>query len=93
MNMQKIVASVCLLFYSSLFLLASADRTISGKVYDTNNEVLIGATIHVLENTHIGTITDVEGYYRLTLPDDKSYTLKISSMGYSPQVKELKGKE
>lgn len=92
MNTQKIVASVFLLFCGSLFLLASAGRTISGKVYDINNEGLIGVTICVLENVNIGTITDVEGHYVLTLPDDKSYTLKISSMGYSPQVKELKGK-
>lgn len=91
--MQKIVASIFLLSFCSLFLFASPDRKISGKVYDTNNEALIGATIRVLENANIGAITDIEGHYVLNLPDDKSYTLKISSMGYSSLIKELKAKE
>lgn len=45
------------------------DRTITGKVTVGNGEPLIGATIH-LKGTSIGAITDVNGNFTLSVPDD-----------------------
>ena len=59
------------------------DVTISGKVSDAvNGEVLIGATVQV-KGTDIGTQTDTEGEYNLTIPGDASI-LVISYIGYEP---------
>ena len=59
------------------------DKTITGKVTDENNEGLPGVNI-VVKGTTIGTVTDVEGNYRLTAPDDAE-TLVFSSVGYLTQ--------
>jgi hypothetical protein len=46
---------------------SQAARTITGKVTDENGEPLIGAIVQVA-NTGIGTNTDVDGSYSLSLP-------------------------
>ncbi len=56
------------------------DQTISGKVTDENDEPLPG--VNILEKgTNNGTISDVEGNYRLTV-SDATDTLLFSSVGY-----------
>lgn len=58
------------------------DRTITGTVTDaTNGEPLIGANILVVGTT-IGTVTDVDGEFSLTVPDD-AQELEISYTGYA----------
>ena len=57
-----------------------ADKTITGKVTDENNEGLPGVNILVKETT-TGTVTDVDGNYRLTVSDD-AQILVFSSVGY-----------
>ena len=56
------------------------DKTITGNVTDENEEGLPGVNILVKETT-IGTVTDVDGNYSLTVPDDAT-TLVFSSVGY-----------
>ena len=56
------------------------DKTITGKVTDENNEGLPGVNI-VVKNSTIGTVTDVDGNYRLNAPDNAE-TLVFSSVGY-----------
>lgn len=46
---------------------SQASRTITGKVTDENGDPLIGATVQVA-NSSIGTSTEVDGSYTLTLP-------------------------
>lgn len=87
--MQKLLTIVCLLFCFTLTLQASTHRIISGTVYDAKGNVLPGVTISLEKSTNIGTTTDLDGHYVLTLPDDKNYTLKASYMGYMTQYKEL----
>ncbi len=58
------------------------DQTITGQVTDiSTNQALPGVNM-VVKNTTIGTVTDVEGNYRLTVPDDAE-TLVFSSVGYT----------
>ena len=60
------------------------EKTITGKVTDlSTGETLPGVNI-LVKGTTIGTITDVEGNYRLTAPDDAE-TLVFSSVGYTSE--------
>lgn len=56
------------------------DRTISGTITDTDGEPLIGATVSVLGAT-TGTATDIDGSYRIDVPEG-SETLLVSYVGY-----------
>ncbi|XWW47489.1 TonB-dependent receptor [Fibrella sp. USSR17] len=67
---------------------AISDRSINGRVTDgTNGSGLPGVSV-VLKGTRLGTITDGEGSYRLTIPtqyDNASATLVLSFIGYTTQ--------
>ncbi|WKN44883.1 SusC/RagA family TonB-linked outer membrane protein [Tunicatimonas pelagia] len=59
----------------------SIEKTITGKVTDlASDETLPGVNV-LVKGTTIGTVTDVEGNYRLTAPDDAEM-LVFSSVGY-----------
>lgn len=54
---------------------------IIGVVTDKTGETLIGANV-LLEGTSIGTVTDIDGYYRLDRLPSGSYNLIVRYMGY-----------
>jgi TonB-linked SusC/RagA family outer membrane protein len=58
----------------------TAARTISGTVTDEDDEALPGVNV-VVKNTTVGTVTDIDGNYSLTVADD-AQTLVFSSVGY-----------
>ena len=61
---------------------APVNRTISGKVVDSETgEGLIGAAVVVKEYPARGTVTDIEGNFSLSVPDDAK-TLIFSYIGY-----------
>lgn len=60
---------------------AFAQRTITGKVVDQNNEPLIGASI-LVKGTSAGTATDVDGAFTLNVPEGGA-VLTISYTGYT----------
>lgn len=65
-------------------------KTITGTVTDANTgEVVPGATI-IVGGTSIGTTTDMDGFFSLTVPDD-TQTLTISFVGYQPQEVNIVG--
>ena len=55
-------------------------RTISGTVTDEEDEALPGVNV-VVKNSTVGTVTDINGNYSLTVADD-AQTLVFSSVGY-----------
>lgn len=61
-----------------------AQFTASGKVSDANGEPLIGASVAVL-GTSRGTTTDINGEYRIQLPEN-SGRLNISYTGYKSMI-------
>ena len=66
---------------NSLPLARWMEQTITGAVTDlSTGESLPGVNI-VAKGTTIGTVTDIDGNYRLTVPDDAE-TLVFSSVGY-----------
>jgi len=56
---------------------------ITGKITDENGEALPGVTIRV-SNTTSGAITDLSGYYKLTLSSG-TYSLEVSAISYQKQ--------
>lgn len=75
-----------------VFLLAisslQAQRIISGKVTDaTSGEALIGANV-LLTGSNIGTITDLDGLYRLEVPENLK-KISFSYTGYTEQIIEI----
>ncbi len=83
--MRKILTALYTLTGLLLALPASAQRIITGKVVDADNEPLAGAAVFVKEQKTIGMTTDTQGNYRLRLPDNKGYTLQASYIGYITQ--------
>lgn len=63
--------------------MAMAQRTVSGQIVDDNGVPLIGANV-VVKGTTVGTVTDFDGNYSLTLPDGGE-TLVITYTGYNTQ--------
>lgn len=60
-----------------------AQRTVSGKVTDTNGVPLIGASV-LVKGTTTGTVTDIDGNYSLSVPEGAN-TLVFSYTGFSTQ--------
>lgn len=68
----------------SINVFAQKKVTVSGYITDAkSSETLIGATVYD-ENTKHGAITNVFGFYSLTLTEG-SHALKFSYVGYTPQ--------
>jgi TonB-dependent starch-binding outer membrane protein SusC len=74
-----------LLFPAWLF---AQERVLSGKVIESSGEGLPGASV-TIKGTTIGAITDVNGDYRLVVPDGKASSLVFSFIGYIPQEIEI----
>lgn len=80
----KIVLSFIAVFLMHLSAYAQQKYTLSGYVSDEQGEMLPGVYI-VIPNTQIGTVTNVYGFYSLTLPAG-NYTFRFSFIGYEPNV-------
>ena len=59
-------------------------KSITGKVTDSKKEPLPGVTI-LVKGTTIGVVTDVDGNYKITLPDQKEISLLFSFIGMVSQ--------
>lgn len=64
---------------------AIGQRTITGVITDAdNNDPLIGANV-LVQGSSLGTITDIDGSYSLSVPDDAT-ALVVSYTGYTDQI-------
>ncbi|MDF9799637.1 TonB-linked SusC/RagA family outer membrane protein [Catalinimonas alkaloidigena] len=68
-------------------LLYAQDRTISGTVTDEEDAPIPGVNV-VVKGTSAGTVTDIEGEYRLTISEEAE-ALIFSFVGYSSQEVEI----
>lgn len=66
--------------HSAFCTLHAANIVVTGHVTDQNGEALIGAAIQ-MKNSQVGTITDVDGSFTMTVPDGA--TLVFSYIGYA----------
>ncbi len=88
--MKKYIKYICLILCILPVNSTFAQRTVSGVVLDSDNEPLLGASIVVKENAILGTATDVDGKYKIILPDNKEYTLQVSYLGFVPENRVVK---
>ncbi len=83
---MKKILTLLPLICCSLYVLGQGLGTISGSVTDKNLLTAIpGATVS-LEGTPLSAITDTLGRFRITGVPPKTYTLKISVVGYTTAV-------
>lgn len=87
-TMKKCLALLSILFFSTAY---AQNVTLSGYIKDAaNGEELINASI--VNEKFQGTVTNIYGFYSLTLPEGK-YTFTVSYIGYESIVKTLTLKE
>lgn len=60
-----------------------AQKTVTGKITDSNNQPVAGATIGI-RGSNIATQTDASGNFSISVPGGRN-TLMISSIGFTPQ--------
>ena len=73
---------------SSIQVTQQKNVIVTGTVEDSHGEPIIGANI-VVENGTTGTITDIDGAFKLAVPQGAK--LKISFIGYETKVVTVKG--
>ena len=76
----------------SIFQGSYAQRTVSGTVHDENNQPLVGVNVTVKGTVNgevIGTITDTEGAYSITVPNPDNSILVFSFVGYQKEEMEI----
>lgn len=88
---KRRLCSLVLLMCFCLFSFAQ-HVTVTGKVLDASNEPVIGATVLVKNVSGGGTITDMDGIFRLSVPDEKNVILQISFIGFETQEIPLNGR-
>lgn len=72
---------------------AYAQNTVSGTIRDPKGEAVIGAAVILEGSSSIGTTTDLDGKYILTIPSGtKSPVLKIASIGFVTKNEPVSGR-
>ncbi len=62
-------------------VIATAQTTIKGKVVDDNNQPIPGANV-TLQGSSVGTITDFDGLFVLTVDQAPPFTITVSTIGF-----------
>ncbi len=81
-----------ILIFTIVTTLVSAQTTgsLRGFVYDKETGEPMMFSNVVLENTQIGTTTDVNGYFVLSKIKAGSYSIKVTSLGYETYIESIK---
>ena len=90
---RQTIPAILMLFVGSTMLYAQNGITVSGSVIDNTGEPLIGASVVVKGQTSLGTVTDIDGNFRLKVPSEQS-VLVFSYVGMtSKEIKVGKQRE
>ncbi len=76
---KKVFSVLCVSLFSLLSVMAQT--TVSGKITDSENFPLVGATVQV-QGTTIGTMADIDGKYKITIPAGVNKILQFNFLGY-----------
>ncbi len=85
-GMRKITLAILLI----MSCVAIAQTTIDGKVVDGNDQPIPGANI-AIKGTAIGTVTDFDGLFSLTVKEAPPFTIIISSVGFKSSFIDITG--
>ena len=77
-----------LLLFLLIISYTRAQNTVSGKVTSQNNEALIGVNISVKEISGLGTSTDFNGDFQISLPQG-CHDLLFQYIGYKELLKNV----
>ena len=86
-RLAVLLCTVSLLIGGGRVYAQSGSITVSGKVYDQNDQPIVGAGV-MIKGTNTGAITDLDGSFTLTVPDETT-VLVVSSLGYLSQETEV----
>ena len=86
---MKKTTLVLLLFIS---ISITAQTTIGGKVVDDNNQPIPGANI-TLQSSSVGTVTDFDGLFTLTIEKEPPFAIIISSVGFKTATLDITSSE
>ncbi len=85
--LMALVLQFC--FAATIF---AQDVTVTGTVTDADyNEPLIGVSVVLQGNAKVGTVTDIDGNYSITVPAHSA--LQFSYIGYQPTVVNVNGQK
>lgn len=88
--MQKLFCALFLV--SSLNGMAQKQAEIIGKIVDSDGVEAIGVTV-IVQGTNIGTVTDYEGKYKITVPDGQKSVLVFSFIGTKSKEMRVNGQK
>ena len=80
-DFRKLCFALALILAQCMY---AQNKTITGTVTDSKQEPLIGVNVMLKGNSTVGTITDIDGNYTLSVPSDKA-VLVYSYIGYTSQ--------
>ena len=81
MRLIKPIAVSLLLAFSGLISLHAQSRSVSGKVLDEQQVPIIGAAVILTGGGSVGSVTDIDGNFALTVPSG-DVTLNVTCLGY-----------
>ena len=86
--MRKFLLASCLLLSLALSQAMAQDRTVTGVITSSEDGTKLPGVNVVLKGSTVGTVTDVDGKYRLTIPSAGG-TLVFSFIGLTTQEAEV----
>jgi len=92
-SLLRLVLSMALIFsVQAIFAQGSTTSAINGRIFGAGSESLPGATVVAIDvptGSQYGTVTDLDGYFRLpNMNVGGPYKVTISFVGYEPFVKD-----
>jgi TonB-linked SusC/RagA family outer membrane protein len=92
---MKLTNALRCLFLSGMVMFFGVETfaqnvTVKGKVSDSNGEPIIGVTVMLNGNNTVGSLTDANGNYSITVPANS--TLSFSCVGFATQEEQLNGR-
>jgi TonB-linked SusC/RagA family outer membrane protein len=81
--MKKLLLLTC--FLSAVIIGFAQDRVVSGTVLSSDDGTALPGVSVVYKGTSLGTVTDADGAYRLTIPSGSGGTLVFSFIGLQTQ--------
>ena len=82
---MKTITQIFLMFFC---IYSYAQTTVRGTVKDDTGLPLPSANV-IVDGTSIGTVTDFDGNFTLTVDQDPPFTLNVSSIGFEPATLEV----